>query len=136
MHQQDYLSLLAVNGIPIPTFGNQSLTLYLGLCRMFRWIFIISDVKKPILRADFLRAYNLLVDMRHKRLSDTLTQLNVQGITTHSSSPNPSLLPPAPKQALKLPCVSSQQLKTATSSGCNVRWEAKEEHIVFASQVD
>ena len=147
MHRQDYLSLQAVNGTSIPTFGNRSLTLNLGLRRMFWWIFIIADVKKPFLGADFLRflkkgfsvgiprstqhlpsvnlvwhdlklhhgssnivgieepfrlndflrAYNLLVDMRHKHLSDALTQLNVQGITAHSSSPSPSLLPPYPK---------------------------------------
>ena len=63
----------------------------------FRWIFIIADVKKSVLGGDFLRAYNLLVDMGHKRLSDTPTHLNVQGITAHSSSPSPSLLSPRPK---------------------------------------
>ena len=65
MHRQDYLSLQAVNGTSIPTFGNRSLTLDLGLRRTFRWIFFIADVKKPILRANFFRAYKLLVDMRH-----------------------------------------------------------------------
>ena len=109
MHRQDYPSLQAVNGTSIPTFGNQSLTLDLGLRRTFRWIFIIADVKKPILGADFLRAYNLLVDMRDKRLSDTLTQLKFQGITAHSSSPSPFLLSLSPKQDLRLSCVSSQQ---------------------------
>ena len=54
MHRQDYPSLQAVNGTSIPTFGNRSLTLDLGPRRTFRWIFIITDVKKSILGADFL----------------------------------------------------------------------------------
>ena len=44
---------------------------------MFTWIFIIADIRTPILGADFLREYNLLVDVRHNRLRDTAT---VQGV--------------------------------------------------------
>ncbi len=40
---------------------------------MFRWIFILADVKKPILGADFLRHFGLLVDMRNHRLLDKHT---------------------------------------------------------------
>ena len=43
------LSLQAANGTQIPTFGTRSLTLNLGLRRPFRWLFIIADVKHPIL---------------------------------------------------------------------------------------
>ena len=50
------------------------------------------DVKKPISGEDFLRHYNLLVDMGHKYLTDALTHLQVQGVTTTVTSPSPTLL--------------------------------------------
>ena len=85
------LTLQAVNGSSITTLGTRSLTLNLGLRRTFRWIFVIADVQNPILGADFLRNFGLLVDMKHTRLLDTTTQLHVQGITMHTLSPHPVL---------------------------------------------
>ena len=85
------------NNSAIATFGTRSLTLNLGLRRTFRWIFIVADVKNPILGADFLRHYNLLVDVRRNRLLDMLTQLQVQGIVSHDSSPSPTVQPTEPK---------------------------------------
>ena len=94
--QKDSLSLQAVNSTPIATYGTQLLTLNIGLRRKFQWIFIIADVKNPILGADFLRHYSLLVDLNHNRLVDGITQLKVQGISTQASSPSPTLLPKQP----------------------------------------
>ena len=71
------LVLQAVNDTNISTYGTRSLTLDLGLRRSFRWVFVIADVATPILGADFLRRYNLLVDIRHNRLSDAVTSLAV-----------------------------------------------------------
>ena len=48
----------------IATYGIRSLSLDLGLHCIFRWVFIIADVKQPILGADFLRNFGLLVDVR------------------------------------------------------------------------
>ena len=79
---QDGFTLQAANGSIIPTYGRQSLTLNLGLRRTFQWIFVIAKVKKPILGADFINHFNLLVDMKHKRLIDTSTRIHSQGITT------------------------------------------------------
>ena len=53
-HTHDNFQLQAVNSSPITTYGNQSLTLDLGLSRTFRWVFVIADVQSPILGADFL----------------------------------------------------------------------------------
>ena len=53
-HSPDKLTLMAVNNTPIRTYGKRSLTLNLGLRRSLPWIFIIADVQKPILGADFL----------------------------------------------------------------------------------
>ena len=116
-HRQDGLTLQAVNNTSIATYGKRSLTLDLGLRRTFRWVFVIADVKNPILGADFLRNYSFLVDVGHNRLSDALTQLKVQGIASHASSPSPTLLPRRPETILSKfsmvthPCNSQQPVK-------------------------
>ena len=74
-HAGEGCNLLAVNGSAIATYGERSLTLDLGLRRTFRWVFIIANVQSAILGADFLRHYSLLVDMKHSRLVDAITQL-------------------------------------------------------------
>ena len=61
------ISLYAVNLSTIDTNGQISLTLNLGLRRNFRWIFIIADLTYPILGADFLDHFNLLVEVRSKK---------------------------------------------------------------------
>ena len=90
------LTLHAVNDSRIATFGTRSLSLELGLRRSFRWVFVLADVAQPILGADFLRHFNLLVDMKHCQLVDPLTQLKLQGISSKVSTPSPSLLPRTP----------------------------------------
>ena len=87
-------SLQAVNNTTIATYGTCSLTLDLGLRRTFRWVFVIADVSKAILGADFLKHYGLSVDMRSQRLIDSSTQLKVRGTTSSvTSSLVLSLLP-------------------------------------------
>ena len=90
-HHRTKLTLQAVNGSPIPTYGTRSLTLNIGLRRTFRWIFVIADIQNPILGADFLRHFALLVDVKHNRLLDTTTQLHTQGTPTLTVSPCPVL---------------------------------------------
>ena len=57
------LNLQAVNDTPRATYGNRLLTINIGLRQNFQWIFIVADVKQPIIGADFLRHYKLLVDI-------------------------------------------------------------------------
>ena len=96
-HRCQGLSLQAVNNTTIATYGTRSLTLDLGLRRTFRWVFVIADVGTPILGADFLKHNGLLVNMRCQRLTDPVTQLKVQGITSlDASSPSPLLLSKKP----------------------------------------
>ena len=64
----------------ISTFGKRSLNLNLGLRRTFRWVFVIANVDIPIIEADFLHHYSLLVDMTNSRLVNSFTQLRVLGI--------------------------------------------------------
>ncbi|GFT03463.1 hypothetical protein TNCV_2986191 [Trichonephila clavipes] len=63
----------------ILTYGQQLVTLDLGLGRVFRWPLIIAAVSQQIIGADFLRHYGLLVDIRHGHLVDSLTKLQKQG---------------------------------------------------------
>jgi len=61
-------SLVAVNGA---IYGKRSLTLNLGLRRVFRWVFVIANEQIPIIGADFLHHHSLLVYMANSRLVDT-----------------------------------------------------------------
>ncbi|BHF81470.1 hypothetical protein SprV_0702460000 [Sparganum proliferum] len=47
----------------------------LGLRRRFQWVFIEADVKSPIIGVDVLSSFGLTVDVRHRRLTDTTSQL-------------------------------------------------------------
>ncbi|CAH8674423.1 unnamed protein product [Schistosoma haematobium] len=73
-------TLRAANKTEIKTFGEQFLTLDLGIRRNLTWVFIIADVRHPILGADFLSFYNLLVDVKRRKLIDSCTNLQIQGI--------------------------------------------------------
>jgi hypothetical protein len=90
-----------VNNTPIPTFGTRSLTLNLGLRRNFRWVFVVAETSTPILGADFLRHFGLLVDLKYNKLTDSTTSLTVQGIVSQDVSPSPSLLPRQPTNMLE-----------------------------------
>lgn len=81
------LELFAANGTKILTYGKKLLVLDFGLRRKFQFPFIIANVEKAILGADFLKKFDLLVDVGNKRLRDTRTTLNVSGdIVTGPSS--------------------------------------------------
>ena len=83
-------TLLAANKSPISTYGEKSLTLNLGLRRTFRWIFVIADVNQPILGADFLNNFALLVDIKRCRLIDSTTSLSIPGFYSSTSMSSPS----------------------------------------------
>jgi hypothetical protein len=72
-HAQDGFSLQAANNSSITTFGKCSLTLDLRLQRLFSWVFIIADVRNPIIGTDFLNHFHLLVDIHHQKLIDNVT---------------------------------------------------------------
>ena len=76
-HSPDNVKLQAANGSSIQTFVRRSVKVELGLAKSFTWNFTIADVTKPIIGADFLRYYWLLVDLGRKRLMDAETFLTV-----------------------------------------------------------
>ncbi|XP_054760367.2 uncharacterized protein LOC129266538 [Lytechinus pictus] len=83
------MTLKAVNESTIGTYGRRSITLNLGLRRKCQWVFIIADVATPILGADFLHHFRLLVDMHRYKLIDSVTGLNVKGKPSDSPRISP-----------------------------------------------
>lgn len=74
--------LYAANNSKIPVYGNKLLDLNIGLRRNFRWSFVIANVSCPIIGADFLRNFALLVDLSKFRLIDSVTGLSTKGELT------------------------------------------------------
>ncbi|GFW35759.1 transposon Ty3-I Gag-Pol polyprotein [Trichonephila clavipes] len=77
--QASQYKLYAANGTEIPTYGLKILTLYLGLRRPFQWSFIIAKVKRGIIGADFLKKFQLLIDLHNRKLIDGVTNLSIKG---------------------------------------------------------
>ena len=110
-YPQDGFSLQAANNSSIATFGKRSLTLDLHLQRSFPWVFTIADVQNPILGADFLNHFHLLVDIHHQKLIDTLTRSHIQGVRCCETPLSPVwqvLAPTTPFNALlsKFPSIT------------------------------
>ncbi|XP_055584858.1 uncharacterized protein LOC129737724 [Uranotaenia lowii] len=84
LHPSPSHRLYAANGSPIQTYGTKRLQLDIGLRRPFVWIFTIADVKSPIIGADFLKHFDLLVDLKRNKLIDNLTNLQVNNINAAS----------------------------------------------------
>lgn len=71
--------MFAANGSTVNTYGIRTINLDLGLRRTFRWKFIIADVSKPIIGADLLSHFGLLVDLKNRKLLDQKTMLYTRG---------------------------------------------------------
>lgn len=82
------IELFAANGTSIRTFGEKRITLDLGLRRTFQWTFLIADVSSPIIGADFLKFYDLLVDIGRNKLIDRITHLESSVFSIVHDSPN------------------------------------------------
>ncbi|XP_014481278.1 PREDICTED: uncharacterized protein LOC106747853 [Dinoponera quadriceps] len=65
------VKLYAANETSIHTYGNEIVTLNLGLRRRFVWYFVVADVSQTIIDADFLQHYKLLVDIAYNTLLDS-----------------------------------------------------------------
>ena len=78
------LPLVAANNTSINTYGSCKRIVDVGLKRDYAWTFIVADVKQPILGADFLIHYNLMVDLNGQCLRDMRTGLAISSIKTLS----------------------------------------------------
>ncbi|BHF66428.1 hypothetical protein SprV_0200944500 [Sparganum proliferum] len=95
------LYLQTVNSSPIATFGFRSLSLDIGVRRLFPWVFVVADIPCAILGADFLAAFDLLVDCRQSRLHDKTTNLTVRGISFSDASRQLAVLDPEPENPVR-----------------------------------
>ena len=82
--------LLAANGSSIRTYGTRKLSFHFASNR-YQWSFIVADVTRPLLGADFLRSNSLLVDMNGKRLVDAATFHSAPLMQTSTKTPAPHL---------------------------------------------
>ncbi|GBN12075.1 hypothetical protein AVEN_7854-1 [Araneus ventricosus] len=80
------LELYAANGSRISTYGTIKLELDFGLRRSFIWSFLVADVSDPIIGADFLERFELLIDIRNRRILDGRTSLFVKGMLKRTKS--------------------------------------------------
>lgn len=72
--------MYAANGSEIKTYGTRIISIDFGFRRKMDWEFIIADVTRPIIGADFLSEFHLLVDVGRKKLIDNKTKIEVSGI--------------------------------------------------------
>ncbi|KAL1446801.1 hypothetical protein WDU94_010886 [Cyamophila willieti] len=73
--------LFAANGTKIPTYGKRLVSIHIsGFQRSFSYPFIIAEVTSPIIGADFLRHYDLLVDLKNYQLIDRSNSRHVNMI--------------------------------------------------------
>ena len=71
------LPLVAANNTTITAYGTSKRIVDIGLKREYAWTFIIADIKQPIIGADFLIHYSLLVDLKSRCLRDMRTGLAI-----------------------------------------------------------
>lgn len=64
--------LEAANGTAIKSYGIRTIPLCFD-GQQFSWDFVVARVTQPLIGADFLCAYNLMVDVKGQRLVDTTT---------------------------------------------------------------
>ena len=91
---QDFLpnvpdqKLSAANGSNINVYGCRILKFNLGFRRVFTHTFLVTDVTKPILGADFLKSSGFLVDVKNLKLIDPSTNSFVKGKPYYGSDPS------------------------------------------------
>ena len=67
------LPLVAANNTTITTYSTSKRIVDIGLKREYAWRFVIADIEQPIIGADFLIHYSLLVDLKSRCLRDMRT---------------------------------------------------------------
>ncbi|CAN8002356.1 unnamed protein product [Ixodes hexagonus] len=104
------LQLREANGTVIRTYGARTLSVNIGSRRVFRWIFIIAATQYPILGADFLQHFNLLVDKKKIGLYAHEATINrLAPLLVSPDSPYIGIMQQFP--CLVRPCTFTSQVK-------------------------
>ena len=105
-------SLIAANGSRIKTYGSRTIALSFN-GHKYSWRFIVADVNRSLLGADFLSANNLLVDTSNRRLldSETLQALSVHIVPTDTADVISCVSSPFALLAKEFPGVFKPELK-------------------------
>ena len=82
----------AANGSVINVYGEKLFECSFNLRRSFRHAFVVAAVQRPILGADFLEKFGILVDLKGKRIIDQRTNLASNGTLAWDQSPSPKIL--------------------------------------------
>ena len=96
--QRSSVRLTAGNGTPIKAFGKQSRKIKIG-GKTYKFVFLVAQVSRPILGLDFLQAFGMTLDLRHRRLIHdgtstrfSTTSTPISGVNVVHSSPFAHLL--------------------------------------------
>ncbi|KAL1117502.1 hypothetical protein AAG570_003821 [Ranatra chinensis] len=76
---QSGTAVYAANETKINTNGTITALVNFGLQHPFRWTYILADIQHPIIDADFLTNFGLLVDLRRTKFVDEETGLATRG---------------------------------------------------------
>lgn len=91
--------LYAANNTTIDTFGSNCLELDLGFRRPIVWNFCVAAVPFPIIGADILSKFDLLIDLNRRRLIDNITGVYVSASVKAAPCISASLINPGCKYA-------------------------------------
>ena len=77
--------LVAANGTRIRCYGEKKLRLQVG-SRNYEWKFLVAEVRRPLIGADFLTQTSLLVDLKNRQLihPEELTAVPLRRSKRHS----------------------------------------------------
>jgi cleavage and polyadenylation specificity factor subunit 1 len=89
---KDKSTLYAANGSIISTYGTVNLKLDFGLGKYFVWKFVVAEVAHPIIGADFLQRFGLLIDVRNRLLIDRKSSSTVTANRSSGQSINLTLI--------------------------------------------
>lgn len=108
----------------------KAITLDFGLRRSFNWAFTVVDVARPIIGADFLARFSLLVDLRSKKMVDgptnhyTTGKANLESSTISNESEYRSLLKEF--MDITIPSVSSHNHRRTSNGAASTKTPARE----------
>ena len=63
------------------------LSLSMGLCQDFTWLFVVADITHSLIAVDFLSHFDLLVDCQNNHLLDGVTSLSVPAQVASALTP-------------------------------------------------